>query len=245
MSNIIKSIKNNIPNAVTCINLLCGALAIIASFSCFDVVFCDLQGYQVAFLLIAVGAVADFCDGLVARLLNAVSGIGKELDSLSDLVTFGLAPAMIIYNMMHIAHPDSYWCLAAMMLPVFGALRLAKFNVDTEQTTTFKGLPIPANALYWIGAAELLANSSDVFPRWLVPMILLFSFLMVSDIPMFSFKLHGFNLRENWAQFLLIILAVILLAVFGLEGLMFIIWVYITLSILKELIHTVQNLKKE
>lgn len=245
MSNIIKSIKNNIPNAVTCINLLCGTLAIIASFNCFDVVFYDLQGYQVAFLLIAVGAVADFCDGLVARLLNAVSGIGKELDSLSDLVTFGLAPAMIIYNMMHIAHPDSHWCFAAMMLPVFGALRLAKFNVDTEQTTTFKGLPIPANALYWIGTAELLANSSYVSQRWLVPMILLFSILMVLDIRMFSFKLHGFNLRENWAQFLLIILAVILLAVFGLEGLMFIIWAYIALSILKDWIHTVKNLKKE
>ncbi|MBO7609261.1 MAG: CDP-diacylglycerol--serine O-phosphatidyltransferase [Muribaculaceae bacterium] len=245
MSNIIKSIKNNIPNAVTCINLLCGTLAIVAAFNCFDDVLWGLQGYQLAFLLIAIGAVADFCDGLVARLLHAVSGIGKELDSLSDLVTFGLAPAMIIYNMMHIANPDSYWCFTAMLLPVFGALRLAKFNVDTEQTTTFKGLPIPANALYWIGAAEFLANSPEVLQGGIVGMILLFSILMVSDIPMFSFKLHGFSLRENWAQFLLIIIAVILLAVYRLEGLMFIIWAYILLSILKDLINNVKSLKKE
>lgn len=245
MSNIIKTIKNNIPNAVTCINLLCGTLAIVAAFKCFDEVIWGLQGYQFAFLLIAIGAVADFCDGLVARLLNAVSGIGKELDSLSDLVTFGLAPAMIIFNMMHIADPDSYWCFSSVLLPVFGALRLAKFNVDTEQATTFKGLPIPANALYWIGAAEFLANSTDINQMGVAAMVLLFSFLMVSDIRMFSFKLHGFSIRENWAQFLLIILAVILLAVYRLEGLMYIIWAYITLSIIKDLMNTINCLKKE
>ncbi|MBO4871127.1 MAG: CDP-diacylglycerol--serine O-phosphatidyltransferase [Muribaculaceae bacterium] len=233
----MKKIKNNIPNVLTSLNLLCGTLAIIAAFRCYDVVLWGVQGYKLAFILIALGAVADFCDGLVARLLDVVSGIGKQLDSLSDLVTFGVAPAMIIYNLMHVGHPDSYWCLSTVMLPVFGAIRLARFNIDTEQTTTFKGLPIPANALFWLGAAAFMAQVPEMRQEGIVAMIVIFSFLMVCNIPMFSFKLHGFNLRENWAQFLLVIITVCLLVAFGLPGLMYVIWTYILLSLLKGLMN--------
>ena len=222
---------------LTSLNLLCGTLAIIASFRCYDVVLWGLQGYQLAFILVALGAVADFCDGLVARLLDVVSGIGKQLDSLSDLVTFGVAPAMIIYNLMHVAHPDSYWCLSTVMLPVFGAIRLARFNIDTEQTTTFKGLPIPANALFWVGAAAFMTQVPEMRQEGIVAMVIIFSFLMVCNIPMFSFKLHGFNLRENWAQFLLVIITVCLLVAFGLPGLMYVVWAYILLSLLKGLMN--------
>ena len=233
MSNIINAIKNNIPNAVTSINLLCGTLAIIAAFSCFDDVIWGLQGYQLAFLLIALGAVADFCDGLVARLLNAVSGIGKELDSLSDLVTFGLAPAMVLYNMMHEAYPNSWIALTAVLLPVFGALRLAKFNVDTEQTTTFKGLPIPANAIFWIGYCAWFATHHTIAPWVTVVCIVALSLLMVCNMRMFSFKLHGFNLRESWAQFLLVIAAIACVVTMGLPGLAVTIALYIVLSTAK------------
>ena len=110
-----------------------------------------MQGYQVAFVLIALAAVFDFFDGFTARLLHAVSPLGKELDSLSDAVSFGLAPGMVLYNMLVQYEPESGVAYIAMLIPVFGALRLAKFNVSTDQSTTFTGLPIPANAIFWIG----------------------------------------------------------------------------------------------
>ena len=125
---LLQAIRNNIPNAITCLNLLCGALAIVVAFKPFDTVLWGLQGYQLAFVLIALAAVADFCDGLMARLLHAVSPLGKELDSLSDCVSFGLSPALILYNVMVAAGCDSWVCLMSMMIPVFGALRLARFN---------------------------------------------------------------------------------------------------------------------
>ena len=229
------SIRNNIPNAVTCLNLLCGTLAVVAAFRCHDTVLWGLQGYEMAFVLIGLGAVADFCDGLVARALHAVSGIGRELDSLSDLVTFGLAPAMVVYNLLTAAYPGNPWCLLTMVIPMFGALRLARFNVDTEQTTTFKGLPIPANAIFWIGYAAGLASFMP--PLWVViGMAVLFSILMVCDLRMFSFKMHGFDLRENWAQFLLIIAAVALIACCGLVGLKYTIYAYVALSAAKNLV---------
>ena len=156
---ILENIKNNIPNGITCLNLLCGALAIIVAFKPFDIMLLGLQGYQWAFILIGLAAVADFCDGLVARLLHAVSPLGAELDSLSDCVSFGLAPALILYNVMTVAGCPLWMCYISLMIPIFGALRLARFNVDTNQTTTFTGLPIPANAIFWI-----ITEDIDVFP---------------------------------------------------------------------------------
>ena len=231
--NIVNSIKNNIPNAITSLNLLCGTLATVAAFDCFDDALWGLQGYQLAFLLIALGAVCDFLDGLVARLLHAVSGIGKELDSLSDLVTFGLAPAMVLYNMMRAAYPDSLLAFAAMLLPVFGALRLARFNVDTNQSTTFTGLPIPANAIFWIGYTAWLATHHTISPWVSAVCAAALSLLMVCNLRMFSLKLHNFSLRENWAQFLLIIGAIACIATMGLPGLAVTIALYIVLSTAK------------
>lgn len=228
-----QSIRNNIPNAVTSLNLLCGTLAIIASFKCLDTVLWGLQGYQLAFVLIGLGAVADFLDGLVARLLHAVSGIGKELDSLSDLITFGLAPAMVLYNMMHAAQPDSLLCYTAAIIPVFGALRLARFNVDTQQATTFTGLPIPANAIFWIGMVDWYACHHDL-PQWvLVVCVIALSALMVAQLRMFSLKMHNFSLKENWAQFLLIIAAVVFVALLGLPGFAATIALYVLLAAAK------------
>ena len=117
-----------------------------------------MQGYQVAFVLIALAAVFDFFDGFTARLLHAVSPLGKELDSLSDAVSFGLAPGMVLYNMLVQYEPESGVAYIAMLIPVFGALRLAKFNVSTDQSTTFTGLPIPANAIFWIGFTNFYAE---------------------------------------------------------------------------------------
>lgn len=228
----MNAIRNNIPNAITSLNLLFGCMACIAAFSCYDPVCGGLKGYELAFICIALSAVADFFDGLVARLLNAVSGIGKELDSLADLVSFGLAPAMVLYNMM-LGQGEGHWALFALLLPVFGALRLARFNVDTNQATTFTGVPIPANAIFWIGFTAWYAMHP--VPLWLVlVLIVALSFLMVCNLRMFSLKMHNLSsLKENWAQYLQVIATVILVIVMGLPGLAVAIALYVLLSIIK------------
>jgi CDP-diacylglycerol--serine O-phosphatidyltransferase len=192
-----------------------------------------LQGYQLAFVLIALGAVADFLDGFTARLLHAVSGIGKELDSLSDLVTFGLAPAMVLYNMMNAAYDGCWLAFSAMLLPVFGALRLARFNIDTNQSTTFTGLPIPANAIFWIGYTAWFATHHTISPWVSVTCAVAMSLLMVCNLRMFSLKMHNLNIRENWAQFLLVLVAVACVVLMGLPGLAVTIAVYVLLSTAK------------
>ena len=228
--NILKAIKNNIPNAITCCNLLSGVLASVASFSTFDEVVCGLQGYQVAFALIALGAVFDFFDGFVARLIGASSQLGGELDSLSDSVTFGLAPALVLYNMMRLANPGSLLCFGVLIIPVFGAIRLAKFNVDTTQTTTFRGLPIPSNAIFWIGFAQWYATHHTC-PEWVVLVFAVaLSLLMVCNLRMFSLKLHSLGLKENYRQWLLLVVMVTPVCVFGLEGLAGGIVFYVLLS---------------
>jgi len=230
---MIKAIRNNIPNAITSLNLLCGCLASIAAFSCFDPM-CGtaLKGYQWAFILIGLAAVADFCDGLVARALHAVSNIGAELDSLADLVSFGIAPAMVLYNMM-IGQGAGHWALVAMLLPVFGALRLARYNVDPTQGTVFTGLPIPANAIFWIGLTDWYAMHP--VSLWIVlTLIVVLSLLMVCNLRMFSLKMHNLSsLKQNWAQYLQIVATVAFVVLMGLPGLAAAIALYVLLSIIK------------
>ena len=225
---MIKAIRNNIPNAITSLNLLCGCIACIVALT----PSCVTNNHMVAFALIALAAVADFLDGLVARLLHAVSGIGKELDSLADLVSFGLAPAMVLYSVMQFQGADG-WSLLAMMLPVFGALRLARFNVATNQATTFTGLPIPANAIFWIGFTSWYAEHDC--PLWIVlVLIVLLSLLMVCPLRMFSLKMHNLSsLKQNWAQYLQVVATVAAVIVLGLPGLAVAIALYVLLSIIK------------
>ena len=229
----MKAIRNNIPNAITSLNLLCGCLACIAAFSCFDPM-CGtaLKGYQWAFILIGLAAVADFCDGLVARLLHAVSDIGAELDSLADLVSFGIAPAMVLYNMM-LEHGEGHWALLAMLLPVFGAIRLARYNTDPTQGTVFTGLPIPANAIFWIGFTAWYATYPT--PLWMVVVLIVaLSLLMVCNMRMFSLKMHNLSsLKENWAQYLQVVATVAFVVLMGLRGLAPAIMLYVLLSIIK------------
>ena len=229
----MKAIRNNIPNAITSLNLLFGCLACIAAFHCSETM-CgtDLKGYQWAFIFIALAAVADFFDGLVARLLHAVSNIGAELDSLADLVSFGLAPALVLYNIM-LQQGAGHWALVALILPVFGAIRLARFNVDTNQTTTFTGLPIPANAIFWIGFTSWYATYPT--PLWMViVLIVALSLLMVCNLRMFSLKMHNLSsLKQNWAQYLQVVATVAFLVLMGLKGLAPAIMLYVLLSIIK------------
>ena len=225
----LQSIKNNIPNTITCLNLLSGCIACIYAFNSMTQ-YGDLRGYQIAFIFIALAAVFDFCDGLVARLLNSVSSIGKELDSLSDCVSFGLAPAMLIYATLEHYNPGELYNYAAFLIAVFGALRLAKFNVDTTQTTTFNGMPIPANAIFWIGfinSCHEAANTGYAMFIWIVVL----SYLMVCNIPMFSFKLKDFSFKNNWYRILLLVAVISFITIFGITGFYYSIATYFFISL--------------
>lgn len=183
------NITRHIPNTITCMNLACGLCGIIAAFS---------LRFDWAFGLMLAAIVCDFCDGLAARALGAYSELGKQLDSLSDLVSFGVLPAIILNRMMlSLTWSDSPLCYLPLMFAVFAALRLAKFNIDTEQSESFRGLATPAAALL-CGA---LAYYTVVEPYgflaewarnlWFIPCLtVVLCGLMVSRVEMFSFKFH-------------------------------------------------------
>lgn len=171
-------------------------------------------------------AVFDFLDGAVARMLKAYSDMGKELDSLSDLVSFGVAPAAMVYNIF----PSDYSWIA-ILIPVCGGLRLAKFNVDTRQTTSFIGLPIPANALFWIGAVSYLQAHGPLAPWAMICITILVAQSMIDQYPLFSLKFHDFKLStENVLRYLLLISAVVFVAIFGLTGFALTIIFYVLLG---------------
>lgn len=228
-------IRRNIPNFITCINVLSGCLAIILTFTADDPMQA-VPAWLWASLAIAVAAVADFLDGFSARLLKAWSEIGKELDSLSDLVSFGVAPAMILFTLLAADPLLPHWLKwASLIIPAFGALRLARFNVDTRQTTSFIGLPIPANALFWIGFAAVFTSHPEwswLHSAWIIlPLIFIEAWLMVSPIPLFSLKFHTFGWKSNERRWLLILGSASLLVLFGLQGLIPVILLYILLSL--------------
>jgi CDP-diacylglycerol--serine O-phosphatidyltransferase len=205
---MIKNILAQIPNCITCLNLAAGCVAIVFAFN-------GLYAY--ASLAIAAAALFDFMDGATARLMNAYSSVGKELDSLSDLVSFGVAPAAMVYNVLP---PETGW--VALAIPICGALRLARFNVDTRQTTSFIGLPIPANAIFWIGAVNWLTTLTTPVPDWIIVVIMLESQSMLDPIQLVSLKFHDFKLStENVLRYLVIVATIIFVLIFGVTGLMF------------------------
>ena len=192
-----------------------------------------MRGYHWAYILIGAAALFDFCDGAAARLLHAYSDLGKELDSLADLVSFGVAPAMLVFNMIAVANdPLSPWAFSALLIPAFGALRLARFNIDTRQTTSFIGLPIPSEAIFWIGfTAWCIEGGMPV--NWLTALIVLaMSLLMVSNIGMFSLKFKNFHLAENINRYVILAAAVALVLWLGIPGLMWTILLYLVLSMI-------------
>ena len=219
---------SNIPNAITCLNIASGVMAVIAAFGV-DSPMWGLPAYQWAFIFIGIAAVADFMDGLAARTLHAYSELGKELDSLCDLVSFGVAPAMIIYNCLDTLSPDPWVKWVAVVIPVLGALRLAKFNIDTRQTTSFIGLPIPANAIFWIGYAALCYGGAETAYHWwcALPVILFISWMMVSPVKLFSLKFKNLKWKGNQFRWLLIVTAIVMVACMGVAGLMWLIVAYI------------------
>lgn len=226
---MIRKIIACIPNTITLLNLLSGCAAIIFAFQ-HNVSFGSLTGQEWAYIMIGAAALFDFCDGASARALHAYSPIGAELDSLSDLVSFGVAPAMLVLNVMlsHSLHPAL--CYFALFIPAMGALRLAKFNVDTTQTTTFRGLPIPANAIFWIGMCGWISTYGYPGTGVMTVLIALISLSMVCGMRMFSLKFKNFDFRENFTRYVIILAAVAFVVFYGVSGFAWTIVLYIALS---------------
>ena len=200
----------NLPNIVTCGNLYCGCLSI----------YFGLSGQiGLACLFIIGGAIFDFLDGLCARAMHVSGPIGKELDSLADVVSFGIAPSVLCLHILGThAVPFSWFPLLAFIMAAFSALRLAKFNIDERQTLSFIGLPTPANAIFWIGLTylnEIPAVHQALGGTFYFLIMLICSFLLICELPMFSLKLKpGHNsFGENKARYILIASSVIILLV--------------------------------
>ena len=230
MANIV---TKHIPNTLTSCNLISGCIAIVFALS---------ANYTMALTFIVVGAVFDFFDGMSARLLGVSSPIGKELDSLADVVTFGVAPSSMIYTLL-LTLSKSGWneTLAfaipyvAFVMAAFSALRLAKFNLDERQTTSFIGLPTPANALFW---GALIVGNENVFDEnsyyiyLLIILVFVISWLLVAEIPMFALKFKHWGWRDNKVKYVFLISCLPILLIFGISGISVIIAWYICLSFL-------------
>ena len=236
--------KKHIPNMITCCNLISGCIATVMA------IYGDAG---IALLWIVAGAVFDFFDGMTARLLHVSSPIGKELDSLADVVTFGVAPSAILYQQLSVmdwpaalqsatvAHSSMTWAqvlsFAAFIMAAFSALRLAKFNLDERQAMGFIGLPTPANALYWGSLIVGTHRWLDQLPGGVITLLVMMFFscyLLVSEIPMFALKFKQWGWRGNEVRYLFIISCVPVLAFFGITGIAIIIAWYVVLSIITQ-----------
>jgi CDP-diacylglycerol--serine O-phosphatidyltransferase len=224
----------NIPNLITCLNLLAGRFACVMALK--------FNQYEGAFLFIALAAIFDFLDGLAARALKAYSPLGAELDSLADVSSFGLAPGCVLYSYLASYANGNGFPLVAFLLPVFSALRLARFNIDTRQTTSFLGLPVPSSGLFWsslIPSIHWFAPSFSIYVLiGLVVLLITFCLLMVSEIPMFSLKFKNLKWSDNAWPFALILIAIGLFVVFWylgapLLGVSLTIAAYIIMSLVK------------
>lgn len=221
--------KKNIPNAITCCNLISGCIASTLAFA---------GNMEMAFLFIIIGALFDFCDGLSARLLHVGSPIGKELDSLADCVTFGVAPSVMAFGLMQQLTDNEYLPYVAYIMAAFSALRLAKFNLDERQTTSFIGMPTPANALFWasfivgFGAWITQLPAAAVI---IICLLIIMSLLLVSEIPMFSLKFKHYGWKGNEIRYIFLAVCAVLIAVFQLKALAIIVVWYIILSVISDL----------
>ncbi len=214
-------IKKHIPNFITCLNLFSGCTATLLAFK---------GNYEGAFIAILLAAVFDFLDGLGARLLKSYSAMGKELDSLADVISFGMAPGAIVFSFMTEMNVNQWFPYLAFLIPIFSALRLAKFNVDTRQTTSFIGLPVPANAIFWAGIVYSFSSLLMTNAWLLLLFVALFCYLLISEIPMFSLKFKNLAWKDNQIQYLFLAVCVIILAIFQLNAFPLLICWYILLS---------------
>ena len=226
-------ITRHIPNIVTCCNLLSGCVASVMAFQ---------SNYKAAILFIILGAVFDFFDGMLARLLDVSGPLGKELDSLADDITFGFAPSAIVFSLFkEVEYPaylqpvEDYFPYTAFIIAAFSALRLGKFNIDPRQSSSFIGLPTPANALFWsslvVGGHSFLVSES-FNALYLFILVALMSYLLIAELPMFSLKFKNLSWKDNKTSYIFLLVCIPLLIVFHISGFAAIILWYILLSLL-------------
>lgn len=232
--------KKHIPNILTSMNVLSGCIACVMAFN---------GNYLWVVIWVIIAAVFDFFDGFSARILKAYSPIGKELDSLADMVSFGLAPALVVFRLLsdnnvlgspiYISDSSSYYIkelipYVSFLLVIFSALRLAKFNIDERQTTTFIGLPTPANALFWISLCYGISTRDEFTQLFsfypIIALVIIFSLLLTAEIPMFSLKIKNLKLKGNELRYLLILFMIIAIFYWGVLGISAGIIFYIILS---------------
>ena len=226
-------ITRHIPNFVTACNLFSGCIAAVMAFQ---------ANYEAAILFIILGATFDFFDGMLARLFHVSGPLGKELDSLADDITFGFAPSVIVFSLFkEVQYPAFMQSMTdifpyiAFIIAVFSALRLGKFNIDPRQSSSFIGLPTPANALFWgslvVGGHSFL--TSDAFNAlYLFILVLLMSYLLVAELPMFSLKFKNLSWKDNKISYIFLLVCIPLLVIFRISGFAAIILWYILLSLL-------------
>ena len=214
----------HIPNFLTCCNLICG---------CFGIVFCLEERTIPAAYFVWAAAGFDFFDGFAARALKFSSPIGKQLDSLADMISFGVLPSLVMYKLISQSGSNDFLPYVGFIIAVFSALRLAIFNVDETQTDSFKGLNTPSNTLF-ITSLPLISNTVGgwLYQSWiLIAITLVFSLLMVSRLDFFALKFKNFSWKENKIRFTFLLLSVLLLIGFHLVAIPLIIILYILLSL--------------
>jgi CDP-diacylglycerol--serine O-phosphatidyltransferase len=232
-----RQLRKIIPHAITSANLLCGCLAITQIAE---------GNFLIASLLVLLGAFFDFFDGLAARALNVGSELGAQLDSLADMITFGLVPAYLAFEWLN-QLDYSILNYSAFLIAIFSAIRLAKFNIDDRQTTSFIGVPTPANALFWISIPLIFWQvendihfvSTDfmlpVFQSFyfIIAAILVFSYLLIAEIPLLALKFKNVKWKGNEFRLLLILFSVVLIFLFLFAAIPFILLLYLILSIVQ------------
>ena len=232
--------KKHIPNFITILNLLCGSTA---------VVFAVEGNWQWAVMLILLASLFDFLDGLAARLLKANSEIGKQLDSLADMISFGLLPAIMLYKIYQqlfigdlsgiFGNSIIQWIIlsSVLIVPAFSAIRLARFDTEEPGQTFFLGLATPANALFWTGMYWQIMKEGLVFQHelsiwfiWIIHIIL--AFHMILPVPMFTLKFEHFKIKGNIIRYLFFLTSAIILVSTGIPGLSVIVLIYILLALI-------------
>ena len=228
------NIKKHIPNLITLLNLFSGCIALV---------YASEENFEMAFFFVCLGIFFDFFDGFFARLFNASSPLGLQLDSLADMVTSGVVPGFVMFKMLtNSVNSDP----SLIYLPYFGFIitlgscyRLANFNIDTRQTDSFIGLPTPANAIFILSLPLILKNTDSLIllelltNSWVLLFVTLVSaFILNAEIPLFALKIKKFNFKDNALQIVFLLISLLLLAVFKFSGVALIIVFYVMLSMI-------------
>lgn len=237
--------KKHLPNLLTLLNLSCGTVALVLALE---------EQWQWSVFMLLAAAAFDFLDGLAARLLNAHSETGKQLDSLADMVSFGVVPALFIYSIFRhqfmltgegdLPHALQWFMLITLVIiPAFSAIRLARFNVEDPGEPFFHGLPTPAHALFWTGLYWQFMNEGLLFGTalnlyFLWAIMLIMAFHMILPVPMYALKFDHFRVKGNLIRYLLILISIIILVLTGIPGLSLVVLTYILLSLLNLLLQT-------